>query len=123
MCFLGYGDCGNAGFLNKGSSSGGGSGGENEDFKIDTVQQCKNEGFVNSCSSGYCMDGACPYNNAYFAKCVEDKPRACKESGYTETSCADGKVVEDTCSYDSNYKKCKCILVPDMTIPTLKLQL
>ena len=40
VCFLGYGDCGNAGFLNKGSSSGGGSGGENEDFKIDTVQQC-----------------------------------------------------------------------------------
>ena len=100
VCFLGYGDCGNAGFSSLKSD---------DDYKVDAVAQCKNEGFfVTSCSLPSYPTGVCPYNNAYFAKCVENKQRACKENGYTETSCANGKVVDTTCSYDANYKKCKC---------------
>ena len=100
VCFLGAGDCGDARF----SSLEG-----DDDYKVDTVQQCKNEGYsVTSCSLPAYPSGQCPYNSAYFAKCVEDRPRACKEAGFTETSCASGTVVEATCSFDANYKKCKC---------------
>ena len=78
-------------------------------YKVDTVQQCGNEGYsVTSCSLPAYPSGQCPYNGAYFAKCIEDRPRACKEAGFTETSCASGTVVEATCSFDANYKKCKC---------------
>ena len=52
--------------------------------------------------------GQCPYNDKYFAKCVEDRPRACNETGFTEAQCSSGMVVDTTCSYDANYKKCKC---------------
>ena len=100
ICFLGAGDCGDARF----SSLEG-----DDDYKVDTVQQCGNEGYsVTSCSLPAYPSGQCPYNSAYFAKCVEDRPRACKEAGFTETSCASGTVVEATCSFDANYKKCKC---------------
>ena len=100
ICFLGAGDCGDAGF---------GSMGGDDGYKVDTVQQCGNEGYsVTSCSLPAYPSGQCPYNSAYFAKCVEDRPRACKEAGFTETSCASGTVVEATCSFDANYKKCKC---------------
>ena len=100
VCFLGAENCGDARF----SSLEG-----DDDYKVDTVQQCKNEGYsVTSCSLPAYPSGQCPYNSAYFAKCVEDRPRACKEAGFTETSCASGTVVEATCSFDANYKKCKC---------------
>ena len=100
VCFLGAENCGDAGF---------GSMGGDDGYKVDTVQQCGNEGYsVTSCSLPAYPSGQCPYNSAYFAKCVEDRPRACKEAGFTETSCASGTVVEATCSFDANYKKCKC---------------
>ena len=100
VCFLGAENCGDAGF---------GSMGGDDGYKVDTVQQCKNEGYsVTSCSLPAYPSGQCPYNSAYFAKCVEDRPRACKEAGFTETSCASGTVMEATCSFDANYKKCKC---------------
>ncbi len=100
VCFLGSENCGDAGF---------GSMGGDDGYKVDTVQQCGNEGYsVTSCSLPAYPSGQCPYNSAYFAKCVEDRPRACKEAGFTETSCASGTVVEATCSFDANYKKCKC---------------
>ena len=82
VCFLGAGDCGDARF----SSLDG-----DDDYKVDTVQQCKNEGYsVTSCSLPAYPSGQCPYNGTYFAKCVEDKVRACKEAGFTETSCPSG---------------------------------
>ena len=100
VCFLGAENCGDAGF---------GSMGGDDGYKVDTVQQCGNEGYsVTSCSLPAYPSGQCPYNSAYFAKCVEDRPRACKEAGFTETSCASGTVVEAPCSFDANYKKCKC---------------
>ena len=102
ICFLGSGDCDpNAGFSSGGRNDGG--------YQIDTAQQCRNEGYtVTSCSLPAYPSGQCPYNDGYFAKCVEDKPRACEETGFGETDCAAGTVIEATCSYDANYKKCKC---------------
>ena len=87
VCFLGAGDCGDARF----SSLDG-----DDDYKVDTVQQCKNEGYSVT-------------NGTYFAKCVEDRPRACKEAGYV-LSCDDGYILDNIqlCPYDSSYKKCKC---------------
>ena len=97
VCFLGAGDCGDAGF-----------GKGDDDYKVDTVQQCKNEGYsVTSCSLPAYPSGQCPYNGAYFAKCVEDRPRACKEAGFTETSCPSGYITDRTCPYDSSYITCK----------------
>ena len=61
VCFLGVGDCDpNVGF-----------GKGNEDYNMDTAQQCANEGFVKSCSSGYCMDRSCPYDPSY-GKCLAE---------------------------------------------------
>ena len=99
VCFLGTGDCGDARF----SSLDG-----DDDYKVDTVQQCKNEGYsVTSCSLPAYPSGQCPYNGTYFAKCVEDKVRACKEAGFTETSCPSGYITDRTCPYDSSYITCK----------------
>ena len=99
VCFLGAENCGDAGF----SSLEG-----DDDYKVDTVQQCKNEGYsVTSCSLPAYPSGQCPYNSAYFAKCVEDRPRACKEAGFAETSCPSGYITDRTCPYDSSYITCK----------------
>ena len=99
VCFLGAGDCGDARFSSlKGD----------DDYKVDTVQQCKNEGYsVTSCSLPAYPSGQCPYNSAYFAKCAEDRPRACKEAGFAETSCPSGYITDRTCPYDSSYITCK----------------
>ena len=100
VCFLGTEGCGDAGF---------GSMGGDDGYQIDTAQQCQNESYtVTSCPLPAYPSGQCPYNGGYFAKCIEDKPRACEETGFGETDCAAGTVIEATCSYDANYKKCKC---------------
>ncbi len=100
VCFLGYGDCGDGGF---GSIDG------DDGYIVDTIKQCQNEGYsVTACSLPSYTSGQCPYNDKYFAKCVEDRPRACNETGFTQTQCFSGMVVDTTCSYDANYKKCKC---------------
>ena len=62
VCFLGYGDCGDGGFDSIDGDDG---------YIVDTAKQCKNEGFVNSCSSGYCMDGSCPYDS-YYGNCIKE---------------------------------------------------
>ena len=100
VCFLGYGDCSDGGF---------GSIDRDDGYTVDTEKQCQNEGYtITSCSLPSYPSGQCPYNDQYFAKCVEDRPRACNETGFTETQCSSGMVVDTTCSYDANYKKCKC---------------
>ena len=99
VCFLGAENCGDAGF---------GSMGGDDGYKVDTVQQCGNEGYsVTSCSLPAYPSGQCPYNSAYFAKCAEDRPRACKEAGFAETSCPSGYITDRTCPYDSSYITCK----------------
>ena len=88
VCFLGADNCGEAGF-----DSG------NGDYKINTEQQCKNEGFVRlNCSSLQEIDGACPYNTAYgkSCKCVE-----------TLVSCPTPQIGSGE-SCDGKYISCKC---------------
>ena len=95
VCFLGVGDCDpNVGFASSGSSSGG-----NDDFYIDTTNQCLNEGFVRqNCNSVQTIDGVCPYNSAYGlgCKCRPDL-----------ISCPAGQVgVGESC--DEMYASCEC---------------
>ena len=101
VCFLGFGNCGTEV----------GYDGVDIDFAIDTVNQCKNEGYtITSCESPSYLSGApCPYNSLYYAKCSEDKGKACTEAGYFLT-CSDGYVADNsqTCPYDTIYTKCKC---------------
>ena len=56
----------------------------------------------------YVGGSSCPYNENYYSSCIEDKLRACKESGYTNTSCSSGEVVNQTCPYNSSHISCKC---------------
>ncbi len=58
ICFLGVGDCDNAGF------------GTGDDYSMDTVQQCLDEGYgKQNCNSVQTVDGVCPYNPAYGLGC------------------------------------------------------
>ena len=99
VCFLGSANCGDAGFGSVGFASSGSSSGGNDDFYIDTTNQCLNEGFVRqNCNSVQTIDGVCPYNSAYGlgCKCLPDL-----------ISCPAGQVgVGESC--DEMYASCKC---------------
>lgn len=102
VCFLGGGaGCGDANF-GKGDSG----------YEVDTSKQCKNEGFVNSCSSGYCMDHSCPYNGNY-GKCL--KENCPTNSSTTCTGAIDGK---NACG--ANCRKCCDDNCPTYTSKTYK---
>ena len=96
VCFLGVGDCGGAAGYDSSSS---GAGSANDDFYIDTSNQCLNEGFVRqNCNSVQTIDGVCPYNSAYGlgCKCLPDL-----------ISCPAGQVgVGESC--DEMYASCEC---------------
>ena len=96
VCFLGVGDCGGAADYDSSSS---GAGSSNDDFYIDTSNQCLNEGFVRqNCNSVQTIDGVCPYNSAYGlgCKCLPDL-----------ISCPAGQVgVGESC--DEMYASCEC---------------
>ena len=96
VCFLGVGDCGGATGYDSSSS---GAGSANDDFYIDTTNQCLNEGFVRqNCNSVQTIDGVCPYNSAYGlgCKCLPDL-----------ISCPAGQVgVGESC--DEMYASCEC---------------
>ena len=96
ICFLGVGDCGGAAGYDSSSS---GAGSANDDFYIDTTNQCLNEGFVRqNCNSVQTIDGVCPYNSAYGlgCKCRPDL-----------ISCPAGQVgVGESC--DEMYASCEC---------------
>ena len=89
VCFLGAGDCDpNAGF---------GKGDEN--YTVDTGQQCINEGYSKlNCSALQEADGVCPYNPAYGKGC---------KCASNLVSCPAGQVgVGDSC--DGKYVSCEC---------------
>ena len=96
VCFLGVGNCGGAAGYDSSSS---GAGSSNDDFYIDTSNQCLNEGFVRqNCNSVQTIDGVCPYNSAYGlgCKCRPDL-----------ISCPAGQVgVGESC--DEMYASCEC---------------
>ncbi|MBS6990480.1 MAG: hypothetical protein KH126_08470 [Azospirillum sp.] len=99
VCFLGFGECGDGSFSKS-----------DEDFTVDTVKQCQNEGYtITSCAAPQYPSGQCPYNSNYYASCKDDTARACKEAGY-DTSCNDGYIKDSSqiCPYNSSYYKCKC---------------
>jgi hypothetical protein len=100
VCFLGAGDCGDAGFNTVGG----------EDYTRPTSELCIEAGYATtSCALPNYLYDRCPDNDAYYRSCREDKARACKEAGYI-LSCGDGYILDNTqlCPYDSSYKKCKC---------------
>ena len=96
VCILGVGDSGGAAGYDSSSS---GAGSANDDFYIDTTNQCLNEGFVRqNCNSVQTIDGVCPYNSAYGlgCKCLPDL-----------ISCPAGQVgVGESC--DEMYASCEC---------------
>ena len=88
VCFLGAENCGDAGF-----------GKDDEDYTIDTGQQCKNEGYTKlNCNSVQTVDGVCPYNPAYGlgCKCAPDLVSCTEEQTGVGESC-DGKYVSCKC--------------------------
>ncbi len=100
VCFLGAGDCGDAGFNTVGG----------EDYTRPTSELCIEAGYATtSCALPNYLYDRCPDNDAYYRSCREDKARACKEADYV-LSCGDGYILDNTqlCPYDSSYKKCKC---------------
>ena len=106
----------------------------------DTIpEQCRNAGYtITSCPTGQHLVNPCPSDNRYYercdcddnmtevctipyygvgqscngkyASCQKDNPRACRESGYTQTgSCPTLQTPNKKCPYDSNYyDKCVC---------------
>ena len=99
VCFLGTGQCSDISF---------GSG--DQDYTLDTAEQCKNEGYkITSCTLPSYLYDQCPYNDKYYKSCKTDTDKACKEAGYVN-SCGEGYVKDDSqiCSYDNSYYKCKC---------------
>ena len=88
VCFLGAENCGDVGF-----------GKDDEDYTIDTGQQCKNEGYTKlNCNSVQTIDGVCPYNSAYGlgCKCAPDLVSCTEEQTGVGESC-DGKYVSCKC--------------------------
>lgn len=90
VCFLGVGDCSPE--IDYGKSG--------DDYTVDTAKQCENEGFSNSCASGYRPEigNDCPYDASY-KKC-------CKSICPTNSSpdCTGDIVGNDGCGYAC--KKC-----------------
>ena len=88
ICFLGVGDCDpNAGF------------GTGDDYSMDTVQQCLNEGYTKqNCNSVQTIDGVCPYNPAYGLGC---------KCAPNLVSCPVGQIgVGESCG--GKYVSCEC---------------
>ena len=95
ICFLGVGDCDpNVGFDYSGNTSGG-----NDDYTVNTTNQCLNEGFVRqNCNSVQTIDGVCPYNSAYGLGC---------KCASNLVSCPAGQVgVGESCN--GQYASCQC---------------
>ncbi len=56
----------------------------------------------------YVGGSSCPYNENYYSSCIEDKLRACKESGYSITSCSMPNYPYGQCPYNTTYyTKCQ----------------
>ena len=95
ICFLGVGDCDpNVGFDYSGNTSGG-----NDDYTVNTTNQCLNEGFSKqNCNSVQTIDGVCPYNSAYGLGC---------KCASNLVSCPAGQVgVGESCN--GQYASCQC---------------
>ena len=91
VCFLGFGDCGDGGFS---SISG------DDNYTLDTAQQCQNEGFAKqNCNSVQQLDSICPYNTAY--------AKGCKCMDNLVTCSEWQKGVGESCN--EQYASCVCL--------------
>ena len=91
VCFLGFGECGDGGYNSIQND---------DDYNLDTANQCLNEGYVKlNCNSVQEAIGGCPYNSDYGKEC------RCKSN---LIACAEWQQgVGDSC--DNKYTKCECI--------------
>ncbi|MDY4842405.1 MAG: hypothetical protein SO314_08595, partial [Alphaproteobacteria bacterium] len=73
-------------------------------LKCDAQTWCKQNGYnTTSCSQPSFVDTQCPNGKPYYKQCKEDRPRACRESGYVN-SCSPGRLYATTnrCPYDKS---------------------
>lgn len=79
--------------------------------KCNKVTWCKrsdNNYTVSSCPLPSYLDEQCPNGEKLYKRCKENKPQACKDSGYT-SSCSSGQVLynaSNRCPWDNSYGKC-----------------
>ena len=88
-------------------------------LKCDPVKWCTDNGYnTQSCSLPSFVDGQCPNGKPYYKQCKEDRPRACRESGYVN-SCSPGRLyaTSNRCPYDKSYGKC-CTASPSAGCPS-----
>ena len=88
-------------------------------LKCDAVTWCKNNGYnTQTCSLPSFVNDQCPNGKPYYKSCKEDRPRACRESGYVN-SCSPGRLyaISNRCPWDNSYGKC-CTASPSAGCPT-----
>ena len=71
-------------------------------LKCDAVTWCKNNGYnTQTCSLPSFVNDQCPNGKPYYKGCKEDRPRACRESGYVN-SCSPGRLyaTSNRCPWD-----------------------
>ena len=88
-------------------------------LKCDAVTWCKNNGYnTQTCSLPSFVNDQCPNGKPYYKGCKEDRPRACRESGYIN-SCSPGRLyaTSNRCPWDNSYGKC-CTASPSTGCPT-----
>ena len=90
-------------------------------LKCDAVTWCKQNGYnTQTCSLPSYLDTQCPNGKPYYKGCKEDRPRACREAGYSlATSCSSGRLyaVSGYCQWDSSYGTC-CTASPSAGCPS-----
>ena len=77
-------------------------------LKCDAVTWCKQNGYnTQTCSLPSFVNDQCPNGKPYYKQCKEDRPRACRESGYVN-SCSSGRLyaTSNRCPYDKSYGTC-----------------
>ena len=88
-------------------------------LKCDAKTWCKNNGYnTQTCSLPSFVNDQCPNGKPYYKGCKEDRPRACRESGYVN-SCSPGRLyaTSNRCPWDNSYGKC-CTASPSAGCPT-----
>ncbi len=93
-------------------------------LKCDAAKWCKQNGYnTTSCSIPQYVDTPCPSDGSLYKQCKTDNPRACRDTGYTN-SCPSGQKLKKNsgrCSYDNSYGTCcKPSGCPDYTSLTSK---
>ena len=88
-------------------------------LKCDPVKWCTDNGYnTQTCSLPSFVNDQCPNGKPYYKGCKEDRPRACRETGYVN-SCSPGRLYATTnrCPYDKSFGKC-CTASPSAGCPS-----